>query len=286
MIPCGELIQMKTASRATIPRVRTARDFISERFKEAEVRRREASEIRENRVEITRIHAKPFRESRRVLIHGSRRNPTSRVGIVRTIDSESREFPVGGAAFDGTADDHVVTAPAVIAAEAIARKCAGEITRGEGGDRAAEITAAASDGVDISQGKMQGMDRFAEFCEKIRMWAENDFGMVHRGRTGIVRLIGMGVVATDLDEENLTFHPESAGHLRSTTQLDEPSYHLHLAHEARVERIASIRSGYGGRKAIEPVVRRGRIDLIVQGEGQGFCFLDRIIEHIGVSLGL
>ncbi len=60
-------------------------------------------------------------------------NPASGAGVVRAIDGECGKLAIGALAFDGTSEDQMMTAPPVITALAIARKCSTEIARRETG---------------------------------------------------------------------------------------------------------------------------------------------------------
>ena len=119
-----------------------------------------------------------------------------------------------------------MTAPAVVAAIAVAREGPAEIARGEGGDVVREP--------ELLHRALEGVHALAEFRKEI--------GVGAGGR--IVRagcLAGVCVVAANLAKEDLSLHAEAAVASAARAGLDQSRDHLKLPGEAGAERIAARR---------------------------------------------
>src|SRR6267142_4076087 len=123
----------KKSNPATMAmKARTTQNFfISGSFHESEVRRGEASDVRENGGEVAAVHAEPGRDGGEILVDGRGGNPAAGAGVVRAADGERGKFAISLPAFDPAAHDEVVAAPAVIAAHTVGRKGAAKIAGGE-----------------------------------------------------------------------------------------------------------------------------------------------------------
>ena len=143
-----------------------------------------------------------------------------------------------------------MTAPAVIAAIAIGGEGAGEIAGGEGGDAVFQWLGAARGDADIRHRLIEGVEHLADLGEPVRVIAQNDCRIVDHGFAGIVGLFGMGIVAADLDEEDLASHAETAGEFAA--QMNETGDHFHLAHQSGTKTRASVGSGDVGGEMGEP----------------------------------
>ena len=138
----------------------------------AKVRSREASEIGENFRKIAAIDAKPGCECGEELVACSRGNPSPGAGIVWPAHSQRRERSIGLLAMNRAAHDHVMTAPAVIAALAVARESPAEVARGEGRDALAEVGIIVGRQVaNLVHRGLESVHALAEFSEKIRVGA-------------------------------------------------------------------------------------------------------------------
>ncbi len=119
--------------------------------------------------------AEPFRERGGKLIDGGRRNPAAGAGVVGAADGERGPGAEGALSVDGAAHDEVVAAPAVIAAERVAREGAAEIAVRETGDAFLEIGVAILH-ADLVHGGLEGVHGLAELGEEIGLRAEDDLG--------------------------------------------------------------------------------------------------------------
>src|SRR6266853_4699944 len=93
---------------------------------ETEIGRGKAAKVGKDSREVPSVHPEPGSQGGEVLIAGGGRNPAASAvagaGVVRTAEGEVGEFAVGLLAVDGTAHDHVMVSPAVVAALAVSLK--------------------------------------------------------------------------------------------------------------------------------------------------------------------
>ncbi len=171
----------------------------------AEIRLREAADVRQHDRQIRGADAKPRRQRSRIFINTRRRNPrAARAGIVGAADREIRHLAVDIATVDRTADHEVIRTPAVIGAVAVRVVGAAEVRCREGRD----LVFAA----ELDRGAIERRHIAAHIGEEIRVRAE---------------LCVVEIPAADAREENLTLEPERR------SRGDEPRDGAELVAEGR-----------------------------------------------------
>src|SRR4051812_26756839 len=111
-----------------------ASDSIARLTEDADVRMREAADVRQNARQIGGADPEPCREGRGKFVDRRCWNPATLSGIIRTVDGERRKRAEQSAALDSAAENELVTAPAVIRTGAICRIGSAEIRSGESRD--------------------------------------------------------------------------------------------------------------------------------------------------------
>jgi len=109
------------------------------RSDETEIWSREASEVREDLREIAVVHAEPGCQRSEELIASRGGNPTTGAGVVWTANGQDRECPVSLLTVNCAAHNHVMAAPTVIAALAVAGECPSKVAARERSDALAKI---------------------------------------------------------------------------------------------------------------------------------------------------
>src|SRR5689334_5342762 len=98
-----------------------------------QVRFREAADVGKGGAHAGVAHAEPAGEGGAVFVDARGGDPAAVRGVVGAADGERGHAAVDVAAFDGAADDDVMTAPAVVGTVAVGPVGAAEIRGGEGG---------------------------------------------------------------------------------------------------------------------------------------------------------
>ena len=132
---------------------------------------REAREIREYRRHFTTGQSKPSGERCGVLIDRCGGNPAPGAGIVRPAHGQRREGAKRPLAVHGTADDDVMTAPAVITPESVRWESAAEIAGCEAGH-----------GVHTLVKSRQRLGQSSRGRRRRCQWPENVWNLPNAGR--------------------------------------------------------------------------------------------------------
>src|ERR1043166_9479421 len=191
------------------------------RSHKAQVRRRDPAEVRKHGSEIAVIHAEPRCQGGEILIASRRRYPAACVGIIGAFDCERWELAVGLLAVNGATHNQVVAARAMVGALAVAWEGAPEIAARKGGDPLVEIGIAALS-PDLFHRSLECEQALADLGQEVGMGA---------GGGGCGYLVGMGVVAANSAEENLSLHSKAASGDTAAASLDEAGDHLELRAE-------------------------------------------------------
>src|SRR5436305_8809318 len=102
---------------------------------EPQIRVVEPSQVGKHRGHVRRGDPEPAGESGAVLVDRGGGDPAAlAAGVVGTALAQGGNLAVDVAAADGAAQDHLVVAPAVVRAAAVAHQGAAEVRGGEGGD--------------------------------------------------------------------------------------------------------------------------------------------------------
>src|ERR1035438_753035 len=135
-----------------------------------EIVRGKATDVRKDGGELAAVHAEPGGERGEILVNRRGRNPAARAGVVGAVDGERGKRAVGFAALDRAPDDKMMTAPAVIAALAVAGKRAAKIAGGEGGDARRD---AGIKRFELFHRALKGVEALAQFREQIGVCADH-----------------------------------------------------------------------------------------------------------------